>query len=72
MFRAQKEMAASAGGDGSTLMGSRGGRGKNSKDKNRGAIPPPDVAECVDNLRAEVASARALVQQIKQKPTMLK
>ncbi|KAH7619054.1 hypothetical protein Ndes2526B_g06004 [Nannochloris sp. 'desiccata'] len=70
MFRAQKEMAASAGGDGSSMMG--GGSG-NKNDKNRGAlVAPPDVAECVDNLRAEVASARALVQQIKQKPPMLK
>jgi hypothetical protein len=67
MFRAQKEMAASAGSDGSSMMGG------NNNDKNRGAlIAPPDVAECVDNLRAEVASARALVQQIKQKPSMLK
>jgi hypothetical protein len=68
MFRAQKEMAASAGGDGSSFMSGSGG----SNDKNRALTAPPDVAECVDNLRAEVASARALVQQIKQKPSVLK
>jgi hypothetical protein len=74
MFRAQKEMTASAGGDGSSFMSGGGSRtGSGSNDKNRSAlVAPPDVAECVDNLRAEVASARALVQQIKQKPTVLK
>jgi len=71
MFRAQKEMAASAGSDGSSMMGGGSSNGSNDKNK-RTLVAPPDVAECVDNLRAEVASARALVQQIKQKPLMLK
>jgi hypothetical protein len=73
MFRAQKEMAASTGGDGSSFMTGGSSGSNSSNNKNKGTLlPPPDVAECVDNLRAEVASARALVQQIKQKPAVLK
>lgn len=32
----------------------------------------PDLGEAVDNLRAEVASTRAIIQQIKQQPNVLK
>ena len=68
MSRAEKEMAAAAGGDGSMLS-----NGRNSNGSSRAALAaPPDVGECVDNLRAEVASARVLVQLIKQKPELLK
>jgi len=31
-----------------------------------GLATPPDIGEAADNLRAEVATARILVQQIKQ------
>lgn len=54
-------MAAAAGA--SDSPGSQGGSGK------RAALAaPPDLGEAVDNLRAEVASARAVVQQLKQQP----
>ena len=62
MMRAQREMTAAAGD--SNMNGSNGAKG---------VLPsPPDLGESIDNLRAEVASARILVQQVKQKPAMLR
>lgn len=45
-------------------------RGRLSNGKSKAAeapAPPPDVAEVVDDIRAEVAAARAAVQRIRAK-----
>lgn len=64
MARAQREMTAAAGDS---------GMGGGSSSGSRGALAgPADLGESIDNLRAEVASARVLVQQVKQKPALLR
>ncbi len=66
MARAQREMAAAAGGDSISMSGGASGSGRAL------IAAPADLGESVDNLRAEVAAARALVQQVKLKPAVLK
>lgn len=63
MDRAQREMVAAGANPSQLTSGSS---------SSAYASVQPDVGECADNLRAEVATARALVQQIKQKPAVLK
>ena len=58
MARAQREMTAAAGG--STI--SSGGSGG---DGGPGSGAPPDLPALVDDLRAEVAATRAVVQQLR-------
>ncbi|KAL4859221.1 putative thylakoid lumen protein [Chlorella vulgaris] len=63
MARAQREMAASAGGSGSSVASD----GTSTTTFGSAAGAPPDLPALVDDLRAEVASARAVVQQLKLK-----
>jgi hypothetical protein len=62
MARAQREMAASAGGSGSVASD-----GTSTTTFGSAAGAPPDLPALVDDLRAEVASARAVLQQLKLK-----
>lgn len=63
LARANREMLAAAGAEESAAASSAGG----SSSGGSSAPPPvPDLAAAADDLRAEVASARAVLQQIKQ------
>jgi hypothetical protein len=53
-------MSAAAGGG-----GGGGGGGAVASAESRASLSPPDVGEAVDELRAEVAATRALLQQTK-------
>lgn len=64
LARARREMNAAAGiNDDSSLASTS----KSGTSRTRSLTPTaPDLGEAVDNLRAEVASARALIRQIQQ------
>lgn len=61
MERAQREMAAASGADGAPGGGGSGG----AAGLGGSAAAPPDLPALVDDLRAEVAATRAVVQQLK-------
>lgn len=57
MSRARREMLTSAGASDASGSGSGGA--------DLGSAAPPDLPALVDDLRAEVAATRAVVQQLK-------
>ncbi len=66
--RARREMDEASGGAGGALP--NGGSGSSSGGGGAIAARPaaPDAAEAADELRAEVAAARAALRQLRQKP----
>ncbi|EFN50711.1 hypothetical protein CHLNCDRAFT_142594 [Chlorella variabilis] len=67
MERAQREMLAAAGASDASSSAAGGGSGGGSSVGLGGAAAAPDLPALVDELRAEVAATRAVVQQLKLK-----
>ena len=60
-------MLAASGAGGGSGGGSGSGSSGGGSTLGGAASPPPDLPALVDDLRAEVASARAVLQQLKHK-----
>jgi mevalonate pyrophosphate decarboxylase len=67
MARAQREMLTAAGADPDSSAAAAAAAGSSSAVLGGGVAAPPDLAALVDELRAEVASTRAVLQQLKLK-----
>lgn len=67
MARAQREMLAAAGADPDSSAAAGDGGGRSSAVLGGGVAAAPDLPALVDELRAEVASTRAVLQQLKLK-----
>lgn len=67
MARAQREMLTAAGADPDSSAAAAAAGSSSSAVLGGGVAAPPDLAALVDELRAEVASTRAVLQQLKLK-----